>query len=164
MRIGFASDHAGASLKRELLEAVAALGHEVFDLGADGSTSVDYPEFAWRVAEGVAGGRFDRGILVCGSGLGLSMAANKVPGIRAALCQECYSARMSREHNDANVLCLGQRVVGIGLATDVVRTFLETEFSQGTNHARRLSQISAYEKAERPTPAAADPHNKPSSQ
>ena len=146
MIIALGSDHAGAALKKELLEFVASLGHEVCDLGADGSQSVDYPRFAFAVAKGVASGVYDRGILICGTGLGMSIAANKVKGIRAALCHECYNARMSREHNDANILCMGQRVIGSGLAKDVVQTFLETPFSNGANHIRRHKQISEYER------------------
>jgi len=130
-----------------LVEFVTSLGHEAVDLGADGSRSVDYPEFAQQAAKAVAAGEADRAILVCGTGLGMSMVANKVRGIRAALCHECYSARMSREHNDANVLCLGQRVVGVGLARDVVGVFLEAEFSHGPNHQRRLDMIAACERA-----------------
>ncbi|MGI6206916.1 MAG: ribose 5-phosphate isomerase B [Anaerolineae bacterium] len=145
MKIALASDHAGAALKANLVEYVASLGHEAVDLGADGTCSVDYPQYALAAAEGVADGRYDRAILVCGTGLGMSMAANKVRGVRAALCHECYSARMAREHNDANVLCLGQRVVGTGLAQDVVRTFLETAFSEAESHRRRVGQIAAYE-------------------
>ena len=145
MKIALGSDHAGAALKRELVEYLSELGHDTVDFGADGSCSVDYPQYAFRVAQGVAEGIYDRGILVCGTGLGMSMAANKVPGVRAALCHECYSARMSREHNDANILCLGQRVVGPGLAKDVVEVFLATPFSQGENHLRRLGQVGQYE-------------------
>ena len=145
MRIAIGSDHAGATLKGELLGFVASLGHEVADLGGRESQPSDYPLTATAVAEAVASGQHERGILVCGSGLGMSIAANKVSGIRAALCNECYSARMSREHNDANILCLGQRVVGSGLAQDIVQTFLDTAFSQGENHRRRLDQISRYE-------------------
>ncbi|NLT42216.1 MAG: ribose 5-phosphate isomerase B [Anaerolineae bacterium] len=145
MKIVLASDHAGATLKADLVEYVASLGHETRDLGADGSCSVDYPQFAQQAARAVIDGRADRAILICGTGLGMSMAANKVRGIRAALCHECYSARMAREHNDANVLCLGQRVVGVGLARDVVRTFLEAQFSQGPNHRRRLDMIAESE-------------------
>lgn len=146
MRIVLASDHAGAALKADLAEFVTSLGHEAVDLGADGSCSVDYPQFAQEAAKAVVEGQADRAILVCGTGLGMSMAANKVRGIRAALCHECYSARMSREHNDANVLCLGQRVVGVGLARDVVRTFLESEYSHGPNHQRRLDMIADTER------------------
>lgn len=146
MKIALASDHAGAVLKADLVEFVTSLGHEALDLGADGSCSVDYPYFAQQASRAVVEGKADRAILVCGSGLGMSIAANKVRGIRAALCHECYSARMSREHNDANVLCMGQRVVGVGLAHDVVQTFLEAEFSQGPNHRRRLDMIVEYEK------------------
>lgn len=144
MKIALASDHAGALLKAAMAEFVASLGHEAVDLGGAADRSSDYPGAAFAVAEAVAAGRYDRGILVCGSGIGMSIAANKVRGVRAALCHEGYSARMSREHNDANVLCLGQRVTGSGLAQDIVRVFLETPFSQGVNHARRIGQIGAY--------------------
>ncbi|MHB0875452.1 MAG: ribose 5-phosphate isomerase B [Anaerolineae bacterium] len=145
MRIALASDHAGALLKLELVEYVNSLGHEALDLGGDPARSSDYPEAAFAVAEGVVRGTYDRGILVCGSGIGMSIAANKVRGIRAALCHEGYSARMSRDHNDANVLCLGQRVTGIGLAKDIVQIFIETPFSHGVNHERRMGQVHDYE-------------------
>jgi ribose 5-phosphate isomerase B len=147
MRIVVGSDHAGYLLKQELAEYARSLGHQVADLGTNGPASVDYTEFAFAVAESVAAGTHDAGVLVCGSGLGMSMAANKVPGVRAALCQETYTARMAREHNDANVLCLGQRVVGSGLAMDILGTFLSTSFSQGANHIRRLGQIERFERA-----------------
>jgi ribose 5-phosphate isomerase B len=149
MRIAFGSDHAGFQLKQDLAAHARALGHEVTDVGTHSTDSVDYPTFAFLVAESVARGAHDLGVLVCGSGLGMSIAANKVPGVRAAVCQETYTARMAREHNDANVLCLGQRVVGIGLATDILDTFLRTPFSQGANHRRRLDEIAHYEQASR---------------
>lgn len=145
MRIALASDHAGALLKLELVEYVASLGHDALNLGGDPAHSTDYPEAAFAVAEGVVNGAYERGILVCGTGIGMSIAANKVQGVRAALCHEGYSARMCRDHNDANVLCLGQRVIGIGLAKDIVQVFLETSFSHGENHKRRMGQVRDYE-------------------
>jgi ribose 5-phosphate isomerase B len=145
LRVALASDHAGALLKLELVEHVTSLGHEAIDLGGDPARSSDYPKAAFAVAKGVANGEYDRGILVCGTGIGMSIAANKVPGIRAALCHEGYSARMCREHNDANVLCLGQRVIGVGVAKDVVETFLITGFSHGENHERRMHQVHDFE-------------------
>jgi ribose 5-phosphate isomerase B len=147
MRIAFGSDHAGASLKAELLAYAQELGHEVSDFGGGEDGPVDYPVYAFAVAKAVARGEYDRGILICGTGLGMSIAANKVRGVRAALCHECYTARMSREHNDANILCLGQRVLGPGLAREVLRVFLSTPFSQGASHVRRLAMISAEEGA-----------------
>jgi len=145
MRIAFGSDHAGVVLKKELLDFVSSLGHEVVDCGGGEHQRVDYTDFAFAVSSGVAEGKYDRGILVCGTGLGMSIAANKVRGVRAARCHDCYSARMSREHNDANVLCLGGRVIGSELAKEVVKTFLTSEFSNGENHRRRLRHISEYE-------------------
>ncbi|HIQ05198.1 MAG TPA: ribose 5-phosphate isomerase B [Anaerolineae bacterium] len=134
------SDHAGFSLKQEVVAWLEAQGYEVSDLGIDSLESVDYPDFARPVAEAVAAGKADRGILICGTGIGMSMTANKVPGIRAALCTDPYMARMSRLHNDANVLCMGGRVVGVGLALDIVETWLATEF-EGGRHARRVGKI-----------------------
>jgi len=146
LKLAFGSDHAGAALKTDLLRHAASLGHEVEDLGGIEGQPSDYPLVSATVGEGVVSGRYDRGVLVCGSGLGVSIAANKVPGVRAALCHETYSARMSREHNDANVLCLGQRVVGSGLAREVLGVFLQTAFSGGENHRRRIGQIASYER------------------
>lgn len=144
MKIAIASDHAGYRLKTEVAALVNRLGHEVTDFGTHSEESVDYPDFAVKVARAVSQGESDRGILVCGTGLGMSIAANKVKGIRAVTCGDTFSARASREHNDANVLCLGARVTGSGLALDIVKTWLETEFLGG-RHARRVQKISELE-------------------
>ncbi len=142
MRIAIGSDHAGYSLKQALIPWLREKGHEVEDLGTHGTESVDYPDYAKLVAHAVAEGRADRGILICGTGIGMSMTANKVPGIRAALCTDPYMSRMSRRHNDANVLCMGGRVVGVGLAEAIVEAWLEEEF-EGGRHARRVGKINA---------------------
>ncbi len=134
-------DHAGYPLKPEIIQVLEDLGLQWKDLGTDSEESVDYPEFAHRVAEAVAEGSFDAGILICGTGLGMSMAANKVSGIRAAVCSEEFSVRGAREHNNANILALGARVLGPGLAAELVRIFCQTNFAGG-RHARRLNQIS----------------------
>ena len=121
MKISIGADHGGYRLKEAIRGLVQELGHHVIDRGTDSEKSVNYPDFANAVTGDVLSGVADRGILICGTGLGMSMAANRKQGIRAALCQECFSARMSREHNDANVLCLGERVIGPGLAAEIVR-------------------------------------------
>jgi ribose 5-phosphate isomerase B len=141
MRICVASDHAGFTLKNELAQALRAAGHDVTDLGAHSAESVDYPDFGRDVARSVAdsGGL---GVLVCGTGIGMSMAANKVKGVRAALCTSEFEARMARSHNDANVLCLGQRVVGPGMARAIVEAFLATPF-EGGRHAARVEKLNA---------------------
>jgi len=133
------SDHAGYRLKLELADRARKLGFEVQDLGTDSEASCDYPDFAHAVAEAVAHGD-GLGLLVCGTGIGMSIAANRHPGIRAALCADPFSARMTRMHNDANVLCIGSRVVGPGLAADVLTAFLAAEF-EGGRHAARLLKI-----------------------
>ena len=140
MKIALGSDHAGYSLKEELKGWLEEEGYETVDMGTDSEESVDYPDFAGSVARAVSDDRADLGLLVCGTGLGMSMTANKFSGIRAARCQDAYSARMARRHNDANILTLGERVVGAGLARDVLRTFLETEFAGG-RHQRRVDKI-----------------------
>jgi len=141
MRIAVGCDHAGFPLKAEVLEALRALGHEALDLGAtDATTSVDYPDFAHQAAMRVTSGDVSLGILVCGSGIGMSIAANRHRGVRAVVCSEAYSARMSRLHNDANVLCFGARVVGPGVARALVEAFVSTEF-EGGRHARRVAKI-----------------------
>lgn len=145
MRIAIASDHGGYHLKAELVALLTKLGHLCDDLGTHSADAVDYPDYARSVAQGVAEGAYDRGILVCGTGQGMAITANKVKGVRAAVCQDTYSARMSREHNDANILCLGGRVLGGGLAADVVRAWLEAGFSDEQRHRRRLGKISALE-------------------
>ena len=141
--IAVGSDHAGFPLKSALLEVLAEQGYEVQDFGAFSLDPVDYPDVAREVCEAIAQGQFGRGILVCGTGIGMSIAANKVTGIRAAACSEPYSAMMSRAHNNANVLCIGERVVGIGLAAQIARAFLETEFEYGSRHERRVERIIA---------------------
>jgi len=145
MHIGISSDHGGIHLKSVIVKLVRDLGHTCDDLGPHDLGAVDYPDYAQTVATGVTGGQFDRGILVCGTGQGMAITANKVKGIRAAVCQDTYSARMSREHNGANVLCLGERVIGPGLATDIVEAWLETEFSGEERHSRRVAKIHALE-------------------
>ena len=147
MIIAVGSDHAGFELKEELKEVLAALGHEVKDLGTATPDSCDYPRFAARVARSVAAGEAERGLLVCGTGIGMSMAANKVRGIRAALCFDAETARMSRAHNDANVLCLGARTSAAGRAREMVEVWLRTEF-EGGRHRRRVDQIHALEAPE----------------
>ncbi len=144
-RIVAASDHAGLALRAEAVKAAQARGFLVEDLGPFSAESVDYPEFARLVGERVARGEARFGLLVCGTGIGMSIAANKVPGVRAALCTSEFEARMSRAHNDANVLCLGQRVVGAGLGTAIVAAFLAEPF-EGGRHARRVDLIKALEK------------------
>lgn len=140
MKVFLGSDHAGFALKEVLEEALIELGHEAEDLGTYSSESVDYPDFGHRVAEAVLMNRGSLGVLVCGSGIGISMAANKHPGIRAALCHEPWSAEMARRHNDANILCMGERVIGQGLARAVLEAFLAAEF-EGGRHARRVGKI-----------------------
>jgi ribose 5-phosphate isomerase B len=140
MKIAVGSDHAGYRLKCEVLEFVKNLGYQTLDVGTDSEMSVDYPDFAAQVATAVSQGESDLGILVCGTGLGMAIAANKVRGIRAVTCGDTFSARASREHNNANVLCLGARVTGGGLALDIVRVWLKARF-QGGRHERRVSKI-----------------------
>jgi ribose 5-phosphate isomerase B len=139
------SDHAGLALRAEAVRIAKAGGWEVEDLGPFSGESVDYPDYARRVAEAVAGGRARFGVLVCGTGIGMSIAANKVKGIRAAHCTTEFDARMARAHNDANVLCVGERVVGAGLAAAIVKTFLETPF-EGGRHQRRVEKIGELER------------------
>ncbi len=144
MRIAIGADHAGFQLKQTVAESLRAAGHVVEDLGTDSDQSVDYPDFAAAVAREVAAGRADRGILVCGTGIGMAMAAGKVDGIRAASVTDLESARLSREHNDANVLTLGGRITPPDLALSIVGTFLETPFLGG-RHQRRVDKIMALE-------------------
>ncbi len=145
MRIAVGSDHAGYDLKARLAEHLLDGGHEVLDLGTNSpDVSVDYPEFGQSVAESVAGGRVDLGLCVCGTGIGMSIAANKVRGIRAALVHDVTTAGLAREHNDANVMCLGGRTTGMIEATEALDTFLATAYAGG-RHQRRIDEISAYE-------------------
>jgi len=146
MQIALGCDHRGLRLKQMITNLITDIGHNCKDFGCYyDSTGVDYPDFAQKVAEAVACGDFDCGILVCGSGIGMSMAANKVDGIRAALCHETFSARLARQHTGANVLCLGQDVLGQELAKEIVQIFLSTEF-EGGRHTQRLKKIQALEK------------------
>ena len=147
MKIAVGADHGGFELKQYVVEYLAGQGHQVHDLGTHSRESVDYPDVAAQVARAVATGEAERGIVVCGTGIGVSMAANKVPDVRAALCTNVYMARMAREHNDARVLCLGERVLGVGLALDIVQAFLDAEF-QGGRHARRVDKINALDRRE----------------
>jgi ribose 5-phosphate isomerase B len=140
LRIAIGADHAGFALKEEVRRALEDAGHQVRDLGTGSTASVDYPDFALAVAQAVRAGEAERGILICGTGIGMAMTANRVPGVRAASCSDCYSARMARAHNDANVLAFGARVVGSGVAADLVRVFLETPFERG-RHERRVRKI-----------------------
>ena len=140
MKIIIGSDHGGFALKGLLTEWLEKEGHLVTDAGCAGTDSVDYPDFAKTVCRAVEDGTQQRGILVCGTGVGMSMVANRFPGIRAALCNDLFTARMSREHNDANVLCLGGRVVGDGLALEIVRTWTTTDFAAG-RHQRRIDKF-----------------------
>jgi len=145
VRIAIGADHAGFALKERLLPTLARLGHTVDDLGTDSDASVDYPPICFAVARAVVEGRADRGIVLGGSGQGEQIAANKIAGIRAALCNDLYTARLSREHNDANVLAMGARIVAFELADAILQVWLTTAF-QGGRHQRRLDQISAQEK------------------
>ncbi|MCU0223551.1 MAG: ribose 5-phosphate isomerase B [Acidobacteria bacterium] len=140
MRLAAASDHAGFPLKNHLAAWLRARGHEVLDLGTHSAESADYPDFAHELARRIAAGEVERGLLVCGTGIGISIAANRHPGVRAARCLSEYDARMARAHNDANVLALGERVTGAGLAEAILETFLATPF-EGGRHARRVQKI-----------------------
>ena len=139
--IAIGSDHGGFELKEKLMEHLSERGLEYTDFGTYSSASCDYPVYAKAVANAVASGECDRGIIICGTGIGVSMTANKVRGIRAALCGDCFSAEATRQHNDANVLCMGARVVGEGLALKIADTFLDTPFSNDERHIRRISMI-----------------------
>jgi ribose 5-phosphate isomerase B len=150
LRIIVASDHAGLELKNGLAGYIRQLGHDVEDVGTHTSESVDYPTFGERAARELARGVADRAILVCGTGQGIGMAANKVPGVRCAIVSDTYSARMSREHNDANAIALGARVVGEGLAEEIVGTWLSTDFLGG-RHERRVRMIDAIDAIDAPT-------------
>ena len=141
MRIAIASDHAAVALKAELIAWLGGEGHEVADLGPEGIESVDYPDYGYKLAEEIAAGRADWGIALCGSGIGISIAANRHPACRAALVSEPLSARLAREHNDANVIAMGARLIGIEMAKACVDTFLATPFGGG-RHGRRVEKLS----------------------
>ncbi|SHM68008.1 ribose 5-phosphate isomerase B [Caldanaerovirga acetigignens] len=144
MKIAVASDHGGFGLKEEIIKFLEEKGIEYEDMGTFSEEPVDYPDIAFKLAEAVARGEYDRGILICGTGIGVTIAANKVKGIRAALCHDVYSAKMSRLHNNANVLTMGGRVIGPGLAKAIVEEWLKAEF-EGGRHKRRIDKISSYE-------------------
>lgn len=145
MKIAIGSDHAGFELKEHLRTFVESLGHEVVDVGTHSTESVDYPDFAEKVAIEIITGRVDRGIMLCGSGVGASVAANKVPGIRAANCEDYYSAHQGVEHDDMNMLVLGGRIVGSALAEDMVRGYVAATYTGEERHARRLAKVMSIE-------------------
>jgi ribose 5-phosphate isomerase B len=145
MKVAIASDHGGLKIREEIKGLLKDMGIEFEDFGCDCETSVDYPDYALPVAQKVANGEFDRGILICGTGIGMSIAANKVKGIRCALTHDTFSARATREHNDTNILAMGERVIGPGLARDIAKIWLTTEF-EGGRHATRVGKITDIEK------------------
>ena len=145
MKFSIAADHAGFALKAQLAQTLRSEGHEVLDLGTDSEKPVDYPDVAETLARSVLDGRVSKGVLICGSGVGASVAANKLPGIRAAVCHDGYSAHQGVEHDDMNVLVLGSRVIGPQLALELVRTYLGAQFSKDERHLRRLGKIRALE-------------------
>jgi len=149
MRIAIGSDHRGFEVKRRLLATLKALGHDIVDVGAEGSESVDYPDYAFQVATRVGQGQVERGILICGTSIGMCIAANKVKCVRAAPCHDSITAEMSRRHNDANVLCISADLLGEQLIDHMVRIFLETPFDAG-RHARRVEKITKIENGEAP--------------
>jgi len=140
VKVAIGCDHGGIELKNTVVSVLESLGHDVNDQGCNSTDSVDYPNFAKSVSGLVKEGKCQCGILICGTGIGMSMAANRIPGIRAALCNEMFSAKMSREHNDANILCLGARVIGPGLAAEIVRTWMTSDFAGG-RHQRRIDMF-----------------------
>jgi ribose 5-phosphate isomerase B len=145
MKIVIGSDHAGFALKNAMGDVIRALGCSVLDVGAFNENPSDYPDFAEAVGRAILDGKADRGVLVCGSGVGASVAANKLPGIRAAVCHDSYSAHQGVEHDDMNVLVLGSRIIGVKLAEDLVKAFLSAEFSREERHKRRLAKVLALE-------------------
>lgn len=145
MRVAMGCDHGGFPLKFRLSTVVEAAGHTVVDCGTNSDCSVDYPDFALKVGETILAGRADRGILLCGSGVGISVAANKIPGIRAGVCHDIYSAHQGVEHDDMNVLCLGARIVGEEVAVELIRAFLTASFTKEERHLRRLNKLLAIE-------------------
>lgn len=140
MKVGIGCDHAGLEVKKEITSLLKEMGMDCVDYGTDGPQSVDYPDFGERVSEAVSSGELDRGVLICGTGIGMSIVANKFPGIRASLCNELFTARMSRLHNDANILVIGGRIVGKDLAREIVRVWFSTPF-EGGRHENRLDKI-----------------------
>lgn len=145
MKVAIASDHGGVNIRAEIMNLMDEMGIEYEDFGCECSDSVDYPDYALPVAEKVASGEFDRGILICGTGIGMSISANKVKGIRCALVHDVFSAKATREHNDSNMLAMGERVIGPGLAREIAKTWLTTDF-EGGRHLNRITKITDYEK------------------
>jgi ribose 5-phosphate isomerase B len=146
VRVAVGADHAGYRYKEALAEQLREAGHDVLDLGTDGEAPVDFPDFAAAVARALVAGRAERGLLVCGSAVGVSIAANKFPGVRAGVCHDTYSAHQGVEHDDMNVLCLGERVIGIELAREVLTTFMAARFDGAERHRRRLAKVEAIER------------------
>ncbi|MBI4052365.1 MAG: ribose 5-phosphate isomerase B [Elusimicrobia bacterium] len=146
MKIAIVSDHAGVELKQQVAQFLKNSTHTVLDLGTNGNEAVDYPDYAVLLCNAVLSGKANRGIMLCGSGIGSSIACNKISGIRAALCHDTYSAHQSREHNDCNVLCMGARVLGRELALDIVKTWLNASFLKEERYVRRLKKIADLEK------------------
>lgn len=144
MKVAIASDHGGLNIREEIKALMKEMNIEFEDFGCECDTSVDYPDYALPVAQKVANGEFDRGILICGTGIGMSIAANKVKGIRCALVHDTFSAKATREHNDSNMLAMGERVIGAGLAREIAKTWLTTEY-EGGRHANRVGKITSYE-------------------
>jgi len=144
MKVAIASDHGGLNIREEIKQLMEEMGIEYEDFGCDCDTSVDYPDYALPVAEKVATGEFDRGILICGTGIGMSIAANKVKGIRCALVHDVFSAKVTRQHNDSNMIAMGERVIGPGLAREIAKAWLTSDF-EGGRHANRVGKITEYE-------------------
>lgn len=141
MRIALGCDHGGFPLKQRIVSVIQAAGHTVVNCGTDSDCTVDYPDYALRVGQIIVAGEADRGILLCGSGVGISVAANKIPGIRAGVCHDIYSAHQGVEHDDMNVLCLGARIVGEEVAVELVRAFINAQFTREERHLRRLNKV-----------------------
>lgn len=147
MKIAIAADHGGYKLKEEIKPYIESLGHTVTDFGTYSEDSVDYPDYAAPCARAVVSGEMDRGIVICGTGIGISIAANKIKGVRCGLCTDPVMARLTREHNDANMLAMGARIIGGELARGIVKAFFETEFSNGKRHIDRINKITELERA-----------------
>jgi ribose 5-phosphate isomerase B len=151
MRIAVAADHRGHALKEKVYALLSEQGHEVVDMGTNSARSCDYPDMGFKAAKAVAEGKVDRGIMFCGTGIGMSIVSNKVPGVRAALCTDELSAQLSRSHNNANVLCLAADVTGDDMVRRIVQRWLETDFEDGGRHARRVDKIAIIERGEDPS-------------
>ncbi|MEY8380241.1 ribose 5-phosphate isomerase B [Ileibacterium valens] len=149
MKIAMANDHAATDMKKEIGKMLSDEGYEVIDFGTDDNASCDYPDYAKKCAQAVANKEADFGIVICGTGIGISIAANKVNKIRCGLCHDVTTARLTREHNDANMLALGARTTGMETAKDIVHTFLNTPFSEGANHIRRINKLSDIEASQK---------------